>query len=103
MSTNFALAISAVFLIVTVAVIIFMFVSLAKQGDERRKKIVETASTSTLFATVFYLLFSIIENIYKVVSRKDLSPEGMNPFIVLTVVSVIYVISLIYYKKKYGD
>ena len=44
MSTNLALALFAVFLIAVISIIIIMFVSLAKQGDERRKMIVEKAS-----------------------------------------------------------
>ena len=103
MNTNLVLTLFAVFLIITTAVIIAMFVSLAKQGDERRKMIVEKASAKTFAVTVLYLMFCFVENIYKVVSRSDLSPEGLNPFIVLTVIAVIYAVELIYHKKKYGD
>lgn len=53
--------------------------------------------------TVLYLLFCIAKNIYKVVSETDMTPEGMNPFVTLTVISVIYMFELIYHKKKYGD
>ena len=37
MGTKFALALFAIVLVISVGVIIAMFVSLAKQGDERRK------------------------------------------------------------------
>ena len=103
MNTNLVLALFAIFLIITIVVIIAMFVTLAKQGDERRKMIIERASAKTFIVTVLYLLGCIAENIYKVVSRKDLSPEGRNPFITLTVIAMIYAVILIYHKKKYGD
>lgn len=103
MGTKFALALFAIVLVISVGVIIAMFVSLAKQGDERRKTIIEKTSTKTFAVVVMYLLFCIIENIYNVVSKTDLSPEGMNPFITLTVISIIYAIALAYHKKKYGD
>ena len=103
MSTNLALALFAVFLIAVISIIIIMFVSLTKQGDERRKMIVEKASAQTFAVTVLYLLFCIAKNIYKVVSGTDMAPEGMNPFVTLTVIAVIYMFELIYHKKKYGD
>ncbi len=103
MNIHLALSLFAVFLLATIAVIIAMFVSLARQGDERRRTIIEKASTKTFAVTILYLLFCIAENIYKVASGSDLSPEGMNPFVTLTVIAVIYAIELIYHKKRYGD
>ena len=103
MSTNLSLALFFVFLIVMLALIVFMFISLGKQGDERRKMIVEKASTKTFAITVGYLLFCIAENIFKVVSGKDLSIQNMNPFVTLTVIAMIYTLELFYHKKKYGD
>lgn len=103
MSTNVTLALFSVFLIAILALIIAMFVSLGKQGDERRKIIVEKSSTNTLAVAVLYLLFCVIENIVNVLTRRDLSPDGMNPFITLTVIALIYATLLVYFKKKYGD
>lgn len=103
MSTNVTLALFSVFLIAILALIIAMFVSLGKQGDERRKIIVEKSSTNTLAVTVLYLLFCVIENIVNVLTRRDLSPDDMNPFITLTVIALIYAALLVYFKKKYGD
>lgn len=103
MSLNFALAVFAAFLSIAIVLIIAMFVSLAKQGDERRRMIVEKAGASTFAVTILYLLFQLAENIYKVVSGTDLSPAGVNPFTALTVIAVVYAVSLFYHKKKYGD
>lgn len=103
MDAKVALVLFAMVLVLSIAVIIVMFVSLAKQGDERRKTIIEKASTKTFAIVVVYLLLCIIKNIYNVVSQTDSSSEGMNPFITLTVISVVYAIELAYHKKKYGD
>lgn len=90
-------------LIIILALIVSMFISLSKQGDERRKMIVEKASANTFAITAVYLLFCVAENIYKVVSGKDLSPQGLNPFVTLIVIAIIYTFELFYHKKKYGD
>lgn len=103
MNADLVLALVTFFFIITIVVIISMFVSLSKQGDERRKMIVEKASAKTFTVTILYLLFCIAENMYKVVSRTDLSPEGLNPFITLTVIAMIYAVILVHHKKKYGD
>lgn len=87
----------------TVTAIIFMFVSLAKQGDERRNMIVGKASTKTFVIFVLYVAFFVVRNMYKILSGIDLSPEGMNPFVTLVTISLIYIVELIYHKKKYGD
>ena len=55
MNTYLVLTVFAVFLIVTVAVIIALFLSLAKQGGERRKIIVANASAKTFAVTILSL------------------------------------------------
>lgn len=96
-------ALFAAFLLVLIALNIAMFVSLGKQGDERRKAIVGNASGSAFAVTVLYLLYCVAENIFLVITRRNLSPDGVNPFIMLSVVAIIYYTFLVYYKKKYGD
>ena len=103
MSTNFLLTLFFIFLIAMLALIIFMFISLGKQGDERRKMIVEKASAKTFCIMVGYLLFCIAENFFRVVSGNDLSIQNIYPFVPLTVIAMIYALQLFYHKKKYGD
>ncbi len=43
-------------LLIFLILIVAMFVSLARQGDERRRMIVQTASANTFAVTVLYLL-----------------------------------------------
>ncbi len=96
------LTLALLVLLLIIAVNLAMFVSLGKQGDERRKAIVQKASSNTFSIVVLYILFSIIENIFSTVTQSK-PVESMNPIILLTVISIIYAVQLIYYKRKLGD
>ena len=52
-------------LLIFLILIAAMFISLARQGDERRRMIVQTASANTFAVTVLYLLFCFIEGIVR--------------------------------------
>ena len=88
-------------LLIFLILIVAMFISLARQGDERRRMIVQTASANTFSVTVLYLLFCFIEGIVRSVAQGE-PIENMNPIVTLTVISIIS-IELFYYKRKYGD
>lgn len=103
MNDYVAVTLFAIFLLLLIALNIAMFISLGKQGDERRKAIVGKASASAFSVTVLYLLYCVAENIFLVVTGKNLSPDGINPFIMLSVIAIIYYVLLVYYRKKYGD
>nr|WP_325301783.1 hypothetical protein [uncultured Dysosmobacter sp.] len=102
MNDTLILILFGAFLLAALAVIAAMFVSLAKQGDERRRLIVEKASAGAFAVTALYILFSLAESVYLVCSGKDLSPVGMNPFITLTVIAVVYAGELFYQTRRYG-
>lgn len=103
MNPTLAIALALFILLILLALILSMFISLGRQGDERRRLIVEKASFGTLSITAIYLLFEIFERMVLVFTGRELSPGGINPFTLLTVVSVIYMGNLIWYKRKYGD
>ena len=73
-----------------------MILSLLKTGDERRQLIVWKASGFTLLVLVGSLVIDIVESIVKV--------EAMliNPIVKLSVTAMVYLVSVLYYKKKYG-
>ena len=73
-----------------------MILSLLKTGDERRQLIVWKASGFTLLVLVGSLVIDIVEFIVKV--------EAMliNLFVKLSVIAMVYLVSVLYYKKKYG-
>ncbi len=85
-----------VILILCLIAIVAMLFSLAKQGDERRKIIVGKSCANTFLVMVAYLLISVIETM---ISHSG----GINPITMLSVLSIIYLIELLYHKKKYGD
>ena len=84
------------------AAIVAMVVSLARQGDERRRLIVAKAGLNTLCVVVAYLFFCVVEGV--VVSVRSGAPaEDLDPFVTLVVIAMIYAAQLFYFKRKYGD
>lgn len=84
------------------AAIVAMVVSLARQGDERRRLIVAKAGLNTLCVVVAYLFFCVVEGV--VVSVGSGAPaEDLDPFVTLVVIAMIYAAQLFYFKRKYGD
>ena len=94
---NIGLIIFRVFLLVLIILDISMIVSLLRTGDERRQLIVWKASTSTLLVVVGGLVIFIVESLVR--------GEAMliNPFIKLSVTAMVYLLTLLYYKRKHGN
>lgn len=86
-----------IILLVLIALDVLMIISLLKTGDERRQLIVWKASTFTLLVVIGGLILDIVESIIR--------SEAMliNPFVKLSVTAMVYFLTLLYYKKKYGD
>ena len=89
-----------VFLLVLLGLNVAMFISLGRQGDERRKMIIEKAGANTFMVMAVYLLFCIAENAVQVLMQGG-AVKGMNPFITLSVMAMIYSVQLLYFKKRY--
>ena len=91
------LCIFGIFLLALIALDVLMIISLLKTGDERRQLIVWKASTFTLLIVIGGLILDIVESIIR--------SEAMliNPFVKLSVTAMVYFLTLLYYKKKYGD
>ena len=94
---NLALVLFGIFLLILIILDIAMIVSLLRTGDERRQLIVWKASAFTLLVVVGTLVLDVVESIVRV--------EAMliNPFIKLSVTAMVYLLTLLYYKKRYGD
>lgn len=94
---NVALVLFGIFLLILIILDIAIIVSLLRTGDERRQLIVWKASAFTLLIVVLTLVIDVIESIVRV--------EAMliNPFIKLSVTAMVYLLTLLYYKKRYGD
>ena len=89
-------------LLIFLILIAAMFVSLARQGDERRRMIVQTASANTFAVTVVYILFCAIEGVVRSIVRGE-PMEEMNPIVTLMTIAITYTFELFYFKRKYGD
>jgi hypothetical protein len=83
------LGISAILIIIT-------FVSLPQLGDERKNLIKMKAQSYTFAVVIGYTLIQLFKNMY------NSSYEGINPFTFLITISIIYLISLLFFRKKYG-
>ena len=83
------------------AVIAYVFVTLARQGDERRRMIVGRAAAACFPVFLLYLVFHVAEDVYRSVTGGE--ADGVNPFSTLLVFSILYTIELLYYKRKFGD
>ena len=94
---NLALVLFGIFLLLLIVLDVAMIVSLLRTGDERRQVIVWKASAFTLLVVVGTLVLDVVESIVRV--------EAMliNPFIRLSVTAMVYLLTLLYYKKRYGD
>lgn len=86
----------AVFLLVLIFLDLAMVVSMLRPGDERKQMIVWKTSASTLLVTVLMLVFNVVEALIK----KE--PSLVNPFIHLSVVAMVYFVTLLVEKKRYG-
>ena len=75
---------------------IFMLVSLLRPGDERNQVIGWKASAWTMLAVAGGTVLQIVEN---TVTGQY---EGINPYTHLAVISTLYFVALLYYKRKHG-
>lgn len=82
--------------------IIVTLLSLLQLGDERKDMIKMKAQSSTFTVIIAYALIEFGGNVYRTVWGSG-SYEGINPFIFLVTFSLMYLMSLLFFKKKYGD
>lgn len=83
-----------------IALVAFLFFSLAKKGDERKNHIKSKAMVNAFVIIVGILFIDVLWTMYRMIIGQAGSPY---PFVYLFVVSLVFLISLIFNKKKYGD
>lgn len=88
-------------IIICLGTIVFMLITMIKQGDERNEMIISKACKNTLFAMFGYLIACIVERLIYTFDGAEI--QGVNPLWQLTILAIFYLIQLFYYKKKYGD
>ena len=92
-----ALAFFGIILLALIIMDILMIISLMRTGDERRQLIVWKASTFTLLVVVGTLVIDVAESAIRTEAMT------INPFVKLSVTAMVYFLTLLYYKKRYGD
>ena len=90
-----------VFCLLSLLAIISVLISIVKQEDERAEMIIQKACTNTLCIMFAYLVFCVIEQSFY--GLNAIETNGINPSIQLSIFSVVYLIQLVYFKKKYGN
>lgn len=98
-STHIILILFAIFLLACLASIAFMFVSLTKKGDERRQVVIAKASTWSFLVVMGSIVIRIIMRL------SGISQDGSYVsalFSTLVGGSIVFLISLMYYRKRYG-
>lgn len=98
---NWIVGLFLIILAICLLLIVTTIVSLPKLGDERANHIKMRAQSYTFVVVICVLLFEIINSIY-ITTWTDNSYDGIKPFSFLVTISVIYLISLLLSKKKYG-
>lgn len=98
---DWMLGLFLIILVICTILIMTTLVSLPKLGDERTNYIKMKAQSYTFTVVIGVVSLEIIESIY-LTAWTDSSYEGMNPVSFLVAISVIYLISLLFSKKKYG-
>lgn len=93
------IVITVLFIILGLSAILIIgtLVSLPQVGDERKNLIKMKAQSYTFAVAMGYVLIQLFKNIY------NGSNEGINPFTFLITISIIYLISLLFFRKKYGS
>ena len=93
---NLALVLFGIFLLILIVLDIAMIVSLLRTGDERRQLIVWKASAFTLLVVVGTLVIDVVESVVRVEAM------WINLFTKLSVTAMVYLLTLLHYKKRYG-
>ncbi|MED4112634.1 hypothetical protein [Priestia megaterium] len=91
------------FILLVCGLLIF-FTSSSRKGDERKKFISTKAQSYAFVVVIGMLILEVIESIYRTFQGKNsYDGIGISPLIFLTMISVVYLITFLTYRKKYGD
>src|SRR5699024_10555423 len=88
-------------LIVSIILIVVTLVSLPPLGDERKNLIQMKVQSYTFAIVILYMIKEIYKKAYINIGL-DGSYKGINPFTFLLTISIIYLISLLFFKKRYS-
>jgi len=91
------------FILLVCGILIFV-TSSSRKGDERKKFISTKAQSYAFVVVIGMLILEVIESIYRTFQGKNsYDGIGISPLIFLTMISVVYLITFLTYRKKYAD
>jgi hypothetical protein len=90
--------------ILLVCGILIFVATFSQKGDERRKFINTKAQSYAFIVVIGMLILEVVESIYLTIQgNTSYNANGISPTVFLTVISIIYLVTLLIYRKKYGD
>lgn len=94
-----------VYSVILLLIGLFIFIApMIQKGDERKKFIYSKAQSYAFKVVIGVLILEVAQSILLMIQEKNsFKGFGVSPIMFLTVISVIYLFSLITYRKKYGD
>ncbi|MCY7579447.1 hypothetical protein [Bacillus altitudinis] len=97
--------VKVVYSVILLVVGLFIFFApMILKGDERKRFIYSKAQSYAFMVVIGMLLLEVAQSIF-LTTQGNHSDKGfgISPIMFLTVISVIYLVTLLIYRKKYGD
>ena len=91
--------------ILLVCGIYILVTSYSKKNDERRNFINKKAQSYAFVVVIGVLLIHVVESIYFTFqgTKTDTHIVTLSPIVFLSLISIVYAITLLVYRNKYGD
>lgn len=88
-------------LVISAILIVMTLASLPQVGDERKNLIKMKAQSYAFAAVIGYILLELLKKSYVTVWKNG-TYVGINPFTFLVAISIAYLGTLLFFKKKHG-
>ncbi|BDC54542.1 MULTISPECIES: hypothetical protein [Bacillus] len=97
--------VKVVYSVILLVVGLFIFIApMIQKGDERKRFIYSKAQSYAFMVVIGTLLLEVAKSIFLTTQGNNSDKGfGISPIMFLTVISVIYLVTLLIYRKKYGD
>ncbi|AHL71116.1 hypothetical protein NST15_06395 [Bacillus sp. FSL R5-0820] len=97
--------VKVVYSVILLVVGLFIFIApMIQKGDERKRFIYSKAQSYAFMVVIGMLLLEVAKSIFLTTQGNNSDKGfGISPIMFLTVISVIYLVTLLIYRKKYGD
>ncbi|WP_053219967.1 hypothetical protein [Virgibacillus senegalensis] len=90
-------------IILLVCGILILVAAMSQKGDERRAFIKAKAQSYSFIVVMGMLILEVAQSIYLTYQGNASNGIGISPIMFLTLILIIYLVTLLIYRKKYGD